>query len=201
MAQISLLNQPAAGGKRILTIDGGGFRGLGCLLILEQIMKEVSKRSRQSLVPCEVFDLICGTSTGGLIAILLGRFGLDCHAAIDVYKSLATKLFGDSEQKFWDTLISDPDFDSKAYDGSLVNLAMLHGGHAGVPMLLTSGEVDAVLHKTTKVSLLKRISFGSLMICITLDFCYHHVRGTRLLQPHPPHPFVCNTHSRDRAST
>jgi len=23
--------------------------------------------------PCEVFDLICGTSTGGLIAIMLGR--------------------------------------------------------------------------------------------------------------------------------
>jgi len=26
-----------------------------------------------SPLPCEYFDLICGTSTGGLIAIMLGR--------------------------------------------------------------------------------------------------------------------------------
>lgn len=25
------------------------------------------------LRPCDVFDLICGTSTGGLIALMLGR--------------------------------------------------------------------------------------------------------------------------------
>jgi len=149
MAHIS---RPAAGGKRILAIDGGGFRGLGCLLILEQVMKEVRIRSRQSLVPCKVFDLICGTSTGGLIAILLGRLGLDCRKAIDVYKSLATQLFGDDEQKFWDTFISNPNFDSKAYDNALVNLAKQYGGHVDVPMLLIS-DVDGMLHKSTKVSL------------------------------------------------
>lgn len=154
MTHILRLNQPADGGKRILAIDGGGFRGFGCLLILEQIMKEVNRRTRQSLLPCEVFDLICGTSTGGLIAILLGRFGLDCRTAIDVYKSLAPKLFGDDEQKFWDTLINNLNFDSKAYDGSLVNLAMEHCGYADVPMLLTSDEDDAVSHTTTKVYLL-----------------------------------------------
>jgi patatin-like phospholipase/acyl hydrolase len=29
-------------------------------------------------LPCEYFDLICGTSTGGLIAIMLGRLRMVC---------------------------------------------------------------------------------------------------------------------------
>ena len=64
---------------RILAFDGGGVRGLSSLLILERIMLEVqrlkgdTKRDSKLPLPCEYFDLICGTSTGGLIAIMLGR--------------------------------------------------------------------------------------------------------------------------------
>jgi patatin-like phospholipase/acyl hydrolase len=61
----------------ILSLDGGGVRGLSSLLILREIMAEVEKKremreSTEALKPCDVFDLICGTSTGGLIAIMLG---------------------------------------------------------------------------------------------------------------------------------
>ena len=41
-------------------------------------MKELKARTERTLLPCQVFDLICGTSVGGLISILLGRLGLDC---------------------------------------------------------------------------------------------------------------------------
>jgi patatin-like phospholipase/acyl hydrolase len=60
---------------RILALDGGGVRGLSSLLILQQLMKEIEelKRDGKPALPCEYFDLICGTSTGGLIAIMLGR--------------------------------------------------------------------------------------------------------------------------------
>jgi hypothetical protein len=60
---------------RVLALDGGGVRGLSSLLILQRLMQEVQrlKGDSQPPLPCEYFDLICGTSTGGLIAIMLGR--------------------------------------------------------------------------------------------------------------------------------
>jgi Patatin-like phospholipase len=60
---------------RILSLDGGGVRGLSSLLILREVMEEIGRRSgaANTPLPCQYFDLIGGTSTGGLIAIMLGR--------------------------------------------------------------------------------------------------------------------------------
>jgi len=66
---------------RILSLDGGGVRGLSSLLILREIMEEIGRRTKaaaETPLPCEYFDLIGGTSTGGLIAIMLGRLGMVC---------------------------------------------------------------------------------------------------------------------------
>ena len=66
---------------RILSLDGGGVRGISSLYVLKEVMAQV-RRIRQGASPnqvvetprpCEVFDLICGSSTGGLIALMLGR--------------------------------------------------------------------------------------------------------------------------------
>jgi patatin-like phospholipase/acyl hydrolase len=51
---------------KILAIDGGGVRGI----IPAVILSEMQKRLQQDL--CQVFDLIAGTSTGGIIALGLG---------------------------------------------------------------------------------------------------------------------------------
>jgi patatin-like phospholipase/acyl hydrolase len=65
---------------RILSLDGGGIRGLSSLFVLKELMAQVERERAEvgpppaePLRPCEVFDLICGTSTGGLIALMLGR--------------------------------------------------------------------------------------------------------------------------------
>jgi len=67
---------------RILALDGGGVRGFSSLLIVRELMHEVqrilvdnrkAKTGDKLPLPCQYFDLICGTSTGGLIAIMLGR--------------------------------------------------------------------------------------------------------------------------------
>jgi len=59
---------------RILSLDGGGVRGLSSLLILRNIMEEIARRNdTPEAIPCDYFDLIGGTGTGGLIAIMLGR--------------------------------------------------------------------------------------------------------------------------------
>jgi patatin-like phospholipase/acyl hydrolase len=50
-------------------VDGGGVRGLSSLYILrsiiERVNKERKKESKDNVEPCDLFDLICGTSTGG----------------------------------------------------------------------------------------------------------------------------------------
>ena len=62
---------------RILSLDGGGVRGLSSLLILREIMEDIAPQVEVTeLKPCEYFDLIGGTSTGGLIAIMLGALGM-----------------------------------------------------------------------------------------------------------------------------
>jgi patatin-like phospholipase/acyl hydrolase len=51
---------------KILSIDGGGIKGLYSATILEHLEKKHGQLS-------EYFDMICGTSTGGLIALALAQ--------------------------------------------------------------------------------------------------------------------------------
>ncbi|KAH0021871.1 hypothetical protein KCU78_g5966, partial [Aureobasidium melanogenum] len=91
-------------GLRLLALDGGGVRGLSELIILEQLMYTYEQHSASSggptKKPCEVFDIICGTSTGGLIAILLGCFKLTVKEAITEYELLSKEVFGAPRSMF-----------------------------------------------------------------------------------------------------
>jgi patatin-like phospholipase/acyl hydrolase len=50
---------------RLLALDGGGVRGLSALMILEQLMNAVDPDAPPK--PCDYFDMIGGTSTGGWV--------------------------------------------------------------------------------------------------------------------------------------
>ena len=50
---------------RLLALDGGGVRGLSALMILEQLMEAVDPDAPPK--PCDYFDMIGGTSTGGWV--------------------------------------------------------------------------------------------------------------------------------------
>ncbi|KAF7507643.1 hypothetical protein GJ744_010196 [Endocarpon pusillum] len=85
-------------GLCLLSLDGGGVRGLSTLYILKSIFDRLNyerkKTDLPSVKPCEVFDLIGGTSTGGLIAIMLGRLEMDVDDCIAAYSELAAAVFG-----------------------------------------------------------------------------------------------------------
>jgi patatin-like phospholipase/acyl hydrolase len=53
----------------LLSLDGGGVRGLSTLLILKRLMRSTNDvrkaQGLEPLKPWELFDLIGGTSTGG----------------------------------------------------------------------------------------------------------------------------------------
>ena len=78
-------------GLRLLALDGGGVRGLSPLLILEQLMERINPVSPPK--PCDYFDLIGGTSTGGLIALMLGRMRMSIEEAKDAYEKLSPRIF------------------------------------------------------------------------------------------------------------
>lgn len=50
----------------LLSLDGGGVRGLSTLFILRELMKKISQETPPPK-PCDYFDMIGGTSTGGLV--------------------------------------------------------------------------------------------------------------------------------------
>ena len=52
----------------LLSLDGGGVRGLSSLMILRAVMERVNQGRKDStrLRPCQILDVIGGTSTGGL---------------------------------------------------------------------------------------------------------------------------------------
>ncbi len=75
----------------LLALDGGGVRGLSSLQIVKRIMESIDPNFPPR--PCDYFDMIGGTSTGGLIALMLGRLGMTVDEAIDAYLELAPKIF------------------------------------------------------------------------------------------------------------
>ncbi|KAH7326830.1 acyl transferase/acyl hydrolase/lysophospholipase, partial [Rhizoctonia solani] len=76
---------------RLLSFDGGGVRGLSSLFILKEFLRRTrtgSGGNQPIPLPCECFDMICGTGTGGLIAIMLGKLCMSVDDTIDEYIKL-----------------------------------------------------------------------------------------------------------------
>jgi patatin-like phospholipase/acyl hydrolase len=85
------MERPHPQGLRLLSLDGGGVRGISSLMILQRLMEAIDPDNPPK--PCDCFDLIGGTSTGGLIAIMLGRLRLSVSQCIDAYSKLAPDAF------------------------------------------------------------------------------------------------------------
>ncbi|KAI8716606.1 PNPLA domain-containing protein [Fusarium sp. LHS14.1] len=106
-------------GLCMLSFDGGGVRGLSSLYILDHIMRDLNHQralaGQPAKKPCEIFDLIGGTSTGGLIAIMLGRLEMDVTECIAAYCKLSESVF--KVKKHWSRVTArdkiQPRFDSQ----------------------------------------------------------------------------------------
>ncbi len=80
---------------RVLTIDGGGMRGLYTAILLDTLARRFSEqRNNEMLDVGKGFDLIVGTSTGAIIAILL-VLGVPTHEIVRLYRELGPKIFRD----------------------------------------------------------------------------------------------------------
>ena len=77
--------KPALGPRVLVLDDGHGVLTTSLLLFLKEIMiaiSHVKDRIRPNTegvrpaLPCEYFDLICGSGSGGLYAVLFGHLGM-----------------------------------------------------------------------------------------------------------------------------
>ncbi|KAL8926793.1 MAG: hypothetical protein Q9172_001670 [Xanthocarpia lactea] len=138
--------------QAVISFDGGGIRGYGSLLILQQLMNKIGDEEKRLdilegkatrttssfapwpyrpighgkqrsssnssakptnasgsdtvardieelpnsslFLPCHYFDYAVGTSTGGLISIMLSRLRMTVDDCINEYKTLGQKIFG-----------------------------------------------------------------------------------------------------------
>lgn len=125
---------------RILSIDGGGVRGRSVLEILGRQLKDAG--FSENVKPCEVFDLIGGTSTGGLVALLLGRLGCTIPEATEIYEEVSKEVFKSRKIVQMGRLITRRErFSSKAFKRVMERVAEKYGKK---DMLLENPEAGAV---------------------------------------------------------
>jgi len=106
---------------RILAIDGGGIRGMIPAIVLAEIERRTGRRT------AELFDLIAGTSTGGILACGLTRPGADGTPAftaadlIGLYESEGPEIF---ERRLLKRITSVGGLTDERYDDSGLNAAL-----------------------------------------------------------------------------
>lgn len=145
---------------RILSIDGGGLRGIVPLMVIKRIEEESGKRIH------ELFDMVVGTSTGGIIVcgLLASEDGvspkLTVDSLMDLYTSKANEIFpyGNVLSRFgrWCRSWVSPKFSPSGLDKNLGeyfgNLTLLDFIKPGI---ITSYDVrnhEVVMFKSRKAS-------------------------------------------------
>src|SRR5882724_4290594 len=94
----------------ILSLDGGGMRGILTIQLLKKL-EEIA-----GIPCCQLFDMVAGTSTGGIIAGLITTG----HKAAEIetmYENLVTQVF--DKRFLGNRFVNPPDFTKEKYRGLL----------------------------------------------------------------------------------
>jgi patatin-like phospholipase/acyl hydrolase len=82
---------------KILSIDGGGIRGVFPARFLADLEAKLKADGKENWQIYQNFDLICGTSTGGIIAIALA-LGIPAQEIYNLYLENAKNIFGNKRK-------------------------------------------------------------------------------------------------------
>ncbi|CAG5096591.1 Similar to PNPLA8: Calcium-independent phospholipase A2-gamma (Oryctolagus cuniculus) [Cotesia congregata] len=100
LAVIGYIEPLPCRGIRILSIDGGGLRGLLVIEMLKKLEKLTGRRVH------EMFDYMCGVSTGAILAANLGSPKRKSLEEIsDLYKALSMKIFNQNALRGTSSLV------------------------------------------------------------------------------------------------
>jgi patatin-like phospholipase/acyl hydrolase len=131
--------------KRILAIDGGGIRGVIPAKVLVAIEKQTGRKI------AELFDLIAGTSTGGILAAGLCVPGSDATTPkysagdlLDLYKVHGHDIFSSSWARMVVSLFVGSQYPAGALEAQLLAyLGEVHLADAVTGLLITSFDMHA----------------------------------------------------------
>ena len=103
-------------GVRVLAIDGGGIRGLIPALVLTELERRAGRRI------FEMFDLIAGTSTGGILACALcAPDPLPASDLVELYTEEGPKIF---DRSLFQRIRSADGLLDEKYDDAALDSAM-----------------------------------------------------------------------------
>ena len=103
--------------KYLLSLDGGGVRGLSSATFLKKLEEELSEPLNNK------FDLICGSSTGGILGISLSVLTLEGNKLVDLYsKENLKKMFSSRSSRIMSSKYKGKEKNNvlKDYFGSLL---------------------------------------------------------------------------------
>lgn len=87
LSLLGSVEDPKGNGIRLLCVDGGGCRGIVSIQIIRKLV-EISGKPVH-----ELFDYICGVSTGAIIAFMFGLMKLTVDEAEEKYRNFSSKIF------------------------------------------------------------------------------------------------------------
>lgn len=131
--------------RRVLSIDGGGIRGIIPALVIAHLEKKVKKPVS------EIFDLMVGTSTGGMLALGLSLRGegaepvFSARKMVKLYETHGGDIF---EQSLWRKLRTVGGIFEEAYSHEALEdvLIQYFGSRTladcGVPTMVTSYDIQ-----------------------------------------------------------
>ncbi len=144
--------------RRILSVDGGGIRGLVSCLWLGGAEDVLSVSGKPGLL--RHFDLLAGTSSGALIACGLGM-GLSPAAIAELFRRHRHDIFPGMVERLWSRAgrlfrdgVSAPRYDGKGLENVLREVfGRTTLGQLQIPVMVTSYDTvsrDAVIFKSFK---------------------------------------------------
>ena len=100
---------------KLLTIDGGGIRGVLALEILDALERQLADAQdlpREDFRLSDFFDYVAGTSTGAVVAACIAR-GMSVSEIMDFYTNVGPKMFDNRRlMKAWSWLRYQSAYDS-----------------------------------------------------------------------------------------
>jgi hypothetical protein len=124
--------------RALLCLDGGGVRGIMTLQLLKELEQQAGAACHQ------IFDMVAGTSTGGIIAGLIAS-GHTAAEIEDLYQTFLTKVFV-KRSLFSNQFVDPPSWSKASYRRTLKDTLGDHTlqqacDRAGLDLLITAHDV------------------------------------------------------------